>query len=47
MDTDSRSLHSFSRHDYPRRILGYLLGEEIESGLIPAATARELLPRLC
>ncbi|MFN9363425.1 MAG: glucuronate isomerase [Planctomycetota bacterium] len=47
MVTDSRSFLSFSRHDYYRRILCDLLGEEIESGLIPAATARELLPRLC
>lgn len=47
MVTDSRSFLSFSRHDYYRRILCDLLGEEIESGLIPEAATRALLPRLC
>lgn len=47
MVTDSRSFLSFSRHDYYRRILCDLLGEEIESGLLPPAATRELLPKLC
>lgn len=47
MVTDSRSFLSFARHDYYRRILCDLLGEEIEAGLIPESAARELLPKLC
>ena len=47
MVTDSRSFLSFARHDYYRRILCDLLGEEIESGLIPESAAREILPKLC
>lgn len=47
MVTDSRSFLSFSRHDYYRRILCDLLGEEIEAGLIPEAATRALLPKLC
>ncbi|MDR1964663.1 MAG: glucuronate isomerase [Planctomycetaceae bacterium] len=35
MTTDSRSVLSFSRHDYFRRILCDLLGEQIERGEIP------------
>lgn len=35
MLTDSRSFLSYSRHDYFRRILCNILGEEIEKGLIP------------
>lgn len=35
MLTDSRSLLSFSRHDYFRRILCNLLGHDLENGLIP------------
>ncbi len=35
MTTDSRSLLSFSRHEYFRRILCDLLGEWVESGLLP------------
>ena len=35
MLTDSRSFLSFSRHDYFRRILCDLLGEEMEAGLLP------------
>ena len=36
MTTDSRSLLSFPRHDYFRRILCNLLGEEMERGELPA-----------
>lgn len=35
MLTDSRSFLSYPRHDYFRRILCNLIGEEIEKGLIP------------
>ena len=35
MVTDSRSFMSFSRHDYFRRILCNLIGNEIENGLLP------------
>jgi glucuronate isomerase len=35
MLTDSRSFLSFARHDYFRRILCQLLGDEIERGLLP------------
>lgn len=35
MITDSRSFMSFPRHEYFRRILCNLLGNEIESGLLP------------
>ena len=35
MTTDSRSFLSYPRHEYFRRILCNILGEEIESGLLP------------
>lgn len=35
MLTDSRSLLSFSRHDYFRRLLCNMFGSEIERGLLP------------
>jgi glucuronate isomerase len=35
MITDSRSFLSYSRHEYFRRILCNLLGDEMEKGLIP------------
>lgn len=35
MLTDSRSLLSFSRHDYFRRLLCNIFGSEMESGLLP------------
>lgn len=38
MVTDSRSFLSFTRHDYFRRILCNLLGNDIEAGLIPNDT---------
>ena len=36
MTTDSRSVLSFPRHEYFRRILCQLLGDDVEAGLIPA-----------
>ncbi len=36
MLTDSRSFLSYPRHEYFRRILCHILGDEMESGLIPA-----------
>jgi len=36
MTTDSRSVLSFPRHEYFRRILCQLLGNDVEAGLIPA-----------
>jgi len=36
MLTDSRSFLSYTRHEYFRRILCNLLGDEIEQGLLPA-----------
>jgi len=39
MLTDSRSFLSYSRHDYFRRLLCNLLGEEMEKGLMPNDTA--------
>jgi len=35
MVTDSRSFMSFPRHEYFRRVLCNLLGEEVEKGLLP------------
>lgn len=35
MVTDSRSFMSFSRHEYFRRVLCNLLGDEMEKGLLP------------
>jgi glucuronate isomerase len=35
MLTDSRSFLSFPRHEYFRRILCNLFGDEIEKGLLP------------
>ena len=35
MVTDSRSFMSFSRHDYFRRILCNIIGNEVENGLLP------------
>ncbi len=35
MLTDSRSFLSYSRHEYFRRILYNILGNDIEKGLIP------------
>jgi len=38
MLTDSRSFLSYPRHDYFRRILCNILGDEMERGLVPADT---------
>jgi glucuronate isomerase len=35
MVTDSRSFLSYSRHDYFRRIVCTLLGDDVEAGLVP------------
>jgi glucuronate isomerase len=35
MVTDSRSFLSYPRHEYFRRLLCNLIGEEVEKGLIP------------
>ena len=35
MTTDSRSLMSFVRHDYFRRILCNWIGEKVEKGVLP------------
>ena len=35
MLTDSRSFLSYSRHDYFRRLLCNILGDEVERGLLP------------
>jgi glucuronate isomerase len=39
MTTDSRSFMSYPRHEYFRRVLGNLLGSEIERGELPADDA--------
>jgi glucuronate isomerase len=44
MVTDSRSVLSYSRHEYFRRLLCNLLGDEVRRGLLP--DDRELLGRL-
>jgi glucuronate isomerase len=44
MLTDSRSFLSYSRHEYFRRILCNLLGEDVRKGLVP--DDRDLLGRL-
>ena len=37
MLTDSRSLVSYTRHEYFRRILCNLVGTDVEEGLLPAS----------
>jgi glucuronate isomerase len=44
MVTDSRSFLSYPRHDYFRRLLCNLLGEDLRRGLVP--DDREMLGRL-
>ncbi|MBP5645114.1 MAG: glucuronate isomerase, partial [Bacteroidales bacterium] len=44
MLTDSRSFLSYPRHEYFRRILCNLLGNEVEKGLLP--DDRELLGQM-
>ncbi|HBX64822.1 MAG TPA: glucuronate isomerase, partial [Balneolaceae bacterium] len=36
MTTDSRSFLSFPRHEYYRRVLCNVLGDDIEKGLLPS-----------
>ena len=43
MLTDSRSFLSYPRHEYFRRILCNMLGNDVENGLIPASE----MPRVC
>jgi len=49
MVTDSRSFLSFPRHEYFRRILCNMLGNDVESGLIPDddKLLGELIVKLC
>lgn len=49
MTTDSRSFLSFSRHSYFRRILCNLLGNDMESGMIPNdhEMAANLIEKIC
>lgn len=49
MLTDSRSFLSYSRHDYFRRLLCNLLGEEMEKGLMPndAALVGNMIADIC
>jgi len=49
MVTDSRSFLSFVRHDYFRRILCDLLGQEMEKRLIPddIEMAGEIVQNIC
>jgi len=49
MTTDSRSFLSFSRHDYFRRILCNLIGNDMESGIIPDDfdMASDLIEKIC
>ncbi len=50
MLTDSRSLTSFARHEYFRRILCDLLGEAVENGEYPASgldTLKQLVRDVC
>lgn len=49
MVTDSRSLLSFSRHEYFRRILCNMLGSDIEKGILPNEDnlLKDLIEKLC
>ncbi|SDL09166.1 glucuronate isomerase [Catalinimonas alkaloidigena] len=50
MLTDSRSFLSYPRHDYFRRILCNLLGDDVEAGLLPASEINwigQLVERVC
>jgi glucuronate isomerase len=49
MITDSRSFLSYSRHDYFRRVLCNLFGEEMENGLLPndEAWIGEIIKDIC
>ncbi|RUT67983.1 glucuronate isomerase [Flavobacterium cupreum] len=49
MTTDSRSILSFSRHDYFRRILCNIIGDWVEKGLLPKDNIylKELITDIC
>ncbi len=49
MLTDSRSFLSYSRHEYFRRILCNLLGQDVENGLIPndMDLLKEIVQNIC
>jgi hypothetical protein len=49
MLTDSRSFMSYPRHEYFRRVLCNLLGQEIEAGQIPEdeGLVGKLISRIC
>jgi len=47
MLTDSRSFMSYPRHEYFRRVLSNLLGQEIERDEIPEDLAGELVRNVC
>jgi glucuronate isomerase len=49
MVTDSRSFMSYPRHEYFRRVLCNLLGQDIESGLIPhrESLIRSMIEGIC
>jgi glucuronate isomerase len=49
MTTDSRSFFSFPRHDYFRRILCTVIGEDVERGELPddASLLKELIENIC
>lgn len=49
MLTDSRSFLSYSRHEYFRRILCNILGEDVENGLIPndEELLKEMVQNIC
>ncbi len=51
MLTDSRSFLSYPRHEYFRRTLCNLLGNDIEKGLLPASEidfiGREIVAKVC
>ena len=49
MLTDSRSLLSYPRHEYFRRLLCSVIGELVENGLYPddSATLKKLINDIC
>ena len=49
MLTDSRSFLSYTRHEYFRRLLCSILGDDVEKGLIPddKILLEELVKNIC
>ncbi len=49
MTTDSRSFLSFSRHEYFRRILCNIIGQDVENGLVPndEGLLTSLIKKIC